>query len=116
MNTIMILDDETNLLDLYQQELAKEYNIIPVCSSRDALQKMKSEKVNLVVLDLNVNNENGLDVIDQMLGYDRNVKIVINSEDLSHKWDFATWSADAYLQKSPDLKELRSTISKLLSS
>lgn len=115
MKTILVVDDEINLRKLYQQELEEEeYRVIPASNGQEAIQKFKTEDVNLVVLDIKLEQENGLDILRKMMSFNRDAKVIINTAYSTYKSDFATWSADAYLVKSSDLDELKTTISKLL--
>jgi DNA-binding response OmpR family regulator len=116
MKTILIVEDEANLRKLYQQELAEEkYKVITASNSKEAMKELESKTVNLVVLDLKLENENGLDLMREMLDHHRDIKVVINTAYSVYKTDFTTWSADAYLIKTSNLAELKSKIAELLS-
>lgn len=116
MKTILVVEDEVNLRKLYQRELEEEkYRVISVGNGRDAMQKMKAEEVNLVVMDIKLEEENGLELMRKIMDYNRKVKVVLNSAYSTYKLDFTSWSADAYIIKSSNLDELKTTISKLLS-
>jgi len=49
-----------------------------------------------------------------MLNEKRDVKVVINTAYPSYKFDFNTWGADAFLVKSSDMTELKSTVREIL--
>ena len=60
---ILIVEDEEDILELVSFNLAKEgYQIIGVLSGEDAVRKMKSESIGLVVLDLMLPGIDGLEV------------------------------------------------------
>ena len=115
MKTILIIEDEGNLRKLYKQELEEEYRVITVGNCAEAMRELKSEDVNLVVLDIKLQNENGLDLMREMMNNNRDLKVIINTAYSVYKSDFTTWSADSYLIKSSNLAELKEKISQLLS-
>lgn len=115
MQTILLLEDEPHLRDLYQQELEEEnYRVLAARGSGEALRAIRQERVNLVIVDIKLENENGLDVIGQLLAHDKHIKVLINSAYPSYKSDFNSWSADAFLVKSSNLDELKSKVGELL--
>lgn len=60
---ILIVEDEEDILELVRYNLAKEgYQIDGVMSGEDALQKVKKETYDLIVLDLMLPGVDGLDV------------------------------------------------------
>jgi two-component system phosphate regulon response regulator PhoB len=60
---ILIVEDEEDILELVRYNLAKEgYQVDGVMSGEDALQRVKGEEYNLLVLDLMLPGVDGLDV------------------------------------------------------
>jgi len=115
MKTVLIVDDETNLRILYKKELKEEgYNVIAAESGEEALEKLKTKKVDLVVLDIKMQGMDGIQTLREILTKDRNVKVILNSAYSTYKSDFSTWSADAYIIKSSNLDELKIKIKELL--
>lgn len=115
MKKILVVEDETNLQILYQQELSEAgYDVITTGSGETALSILENQKIDLVVLDIRLSGINGLEALDEMLLRNKNLKVVINTAFANYKDDFSSWLADAYVIKSADLSELKSTVSKLL--
>ncbi len=115
MKKILIVEDEDNLRKLYQQELSEnQYDVVAVPDGQQALETLRKKEINLVVLDIKLDTENGLDLLREMMNENRNLKVVINTAYPAYKFDFSTWCADAYLIKSSDFSELKNTISNLL--
>ena len=115
MKNVMVVEDEDSLRRLYKQELIGDgYNVIAVDSGEDALKKIDSDKIDLVVLDIRLGGMSGLETLEGLLTKQRNLKVVINTAYANYKDDFSSWLADAYLIKSSDLSELKSTISRLM--
>ena len=114
-NKILIVEDEKNLQQLYKTELERlGYAVIVVSDGQDALKTLKSEPVDLVLLDLALPDGIGLTHLQHLVDIKRDVKIVINTAYPSYKLDFHSWAADAFLTKSSDLTELKNTINCLL--
>ena len=115
MKTILIVDDEKNLRLLYKKELGEEgYRILTAENGEKALEIVKKEHIDLVVLDIKMEGIDGIQTLREILSENRNIKIILNSAYSSYKSDFSTWSADAYIIKSSDLKELKDKIQELL--
>ena len=115
MKNVLVVEDEDSLRLLYKQELTKEgFNIITVDSGEDAINKVDTSEIDLVVLDIRLSGMNGLEALEGMLTKRRNLKVIINTAYTTYKDDFSSWLADAYLIKSSDLSELKTTIHKLM--
>jgi DNA-binding NarL/FixJ family response regulator len=56
----------------------------------------------------------GLEALEGLLSKQRDLKVVINTAYANFKDDFSSWLADAYVIKSADLSELKSTIHRLI--
>lgn len=61
--TILIVDDEPMLLDLFQEALADEYDVLTAESIGKAVDLLQNQPVNMVVTDLNCGQGNGLDLL-----------------------------------------------------
>jgi DNA-binding response OmpR family regulator len=114
---ILVVEGEKNLRSLYRNELqALGYDVITAANGQGALEKLKQEPVDLIVLDLVLPDGIGFDYLEKFITIKRNVKLVIHTAYPSYKGDFHSWVADAFLTKSFDLSELKNTISSVLHS
>jgi DNA-binding response OmpR family regulator len=112
---ILIVDNEKETRHRCRQEFeAQGYEVITAQSGHDALRKLSSEPVDLVVLELVLKDGSGIDYLEKMVHAKRHLKFVINTANPTYKMDFHTWAADAYLTKSTDLSELKQTVDKIL--
>lgn len=112
---ILIVEDERNLRKLYQMELEQDgYEVITAADGQSALRRLTAEPVDLVVLDLALPDGSGLDYLQQFMEIHRRVKVVINTAYSVYQGDFHSWAADAFLVKTSDLTELKSTIDHFL--
>ena len=115
MKTVLITDDESALLELYDAEFRRAgYDVRTALTAREALDIVDREPVDCVVMDIRLPGENGLDAISEIRRKRRELPIVLNSAYSSHKSDFHSWLADAYIVKSPDIAELIDTVDRIL--
>jgi len=95
--------------------LRKEgYTVILASDGRGALQEIKREMPNIVVLDMCMPGMDGIEALGHILAENRALPVILYASDPDHKNNFRSWSADAYLLKSSDLTELKETIRTLL--
>ena len=65
--TVILIDDETQWLDLIQQVLADEsFNVITASSGESALKKMHRKKPDLIVSDVRMPVVNGFDLFEKV--------------------------------------------------
>ena len=57
----------------------------------------------------------GLAAMDEIMELKHRIPVIINSAYSIYKDNFKSWSADAYVVKSSDLSELKTTVEQLLS-
>lgn len=113
--TIMCVDDEANLLKLYEQILTDEgYQVVTACTCNEALECMRFHPIDLIVLDIKMGTENGLDILAEIKRRDPTLPIILHSAFNTYKSDFKSWLANDYLIKSSDMRELKSKIGKFL--
>ncbi len=114
MKTILVVEDEKHLRALYSQELMAEgYQVIAAKDGQEALETVKKGPVDLAILDIKLQGENGLEVLRDVMEQNRGLKVIINTAYSSYRNDFTSWSADAYIVKSSDLEELKSKVREL---
>ncbi len=115
METLLVVEDDVNQAELYRQELEEEgYKVILACDGRDALEKVQSEKVELVVLDINMPGMDGIEALGKILGRDNAMPVIIHTAYAHYKDNFMTWTAEHYIIKSSDLGELKTKIREVL--
>jgi len=108
---ILLVDDEENLLMLYKQELLDEgYQVVTAGDAREGIEKIKGEELDVVIMDIRMPAMDGLEAIGKILGLKKNIPIILNTAYSTYKEDFMSWAADAYVVKSSDLTQLKTTI------
>lgn len=112
---ILLIDDEEHILMLYQQELLEEgYEVHTAQNAREGIDKIKGEVFDLVVMDIRMPAMDGLEALGRILGLKKDIPIILNTAYPSYKDDFMSWAADAYVVKSSDLTQLKTTIREVL--
>lgn len=115
MNRILIVDDEEPVCMLYKEYLTREgYRVDTVNSGRQAMHRIGEITYDLMVLDVELANENGLDILKQIKKKYPDLPVILNSAYSVYKSDFTSWMADAYLLKSSDINPLIDKVRKYL--
>lgn len=115
MARILIVDDEPGLRLLYSAELEDEgYEVVSAENCGEAAIALESQAIDLVVLDIQIKQESGLDMLQDIVKKRSNLPVILCSAYNCYKDDFSSWLADAYIIKSSDLSELKSEIRRLL--
>lgn len=108
---ILVVDDEEPIRLLYKTELEEEgFEVLSTSKARRALELVGSEAVDLVVLDIQMPDMDGIEALQKIVGKKRNMPVIINSAYPNFKNNFIAWIADEYVVKSPDLRELKDKI------
>lgn len=111
----MVVESDRHWHRLYTEALEGDgHKVIAVGFGRDALRLLDEILVDLVLLDLKIADGNGLDYMQKMLIYHRNLKIVINTAYPVFTLDFRYWGAERILIKSSDLSELKQAVHEVL--
>ena len=112
---ILLIDDEENILMLYQQELLEDgYQVLTAQNAREGIDKIKAEPFDLVVMDIRMPAMDGLEALGRILGLKKDIPVILNTAYSNYKDDFMSWAADAYVVKSSDLTQLKTTIREVL--
>ncbi len=77
MKTILVVDDEENICRLISKIFKNDYHIIMLQSGEKALEKIKSESVDVVLLDQNMPVLSGIDTLQMIKEYDKNIPVIM---------------------------------------
>ncbi len=115
MFTILVVDDEDSIRALYRTELEDEgYRVVCAPDGATALKSLQAGEVHLVVLDIKLKGESGLQVLQEITRSHRQIPVILSTAYGSFKDDFSSWLADAYVVKSSNLQELKAEVAKVL--
>jgi DNA-binding response OmpR family regulator len=111
----LVVDDEANLCKLYEKELEDAgYRVIVANDGHTAVELVERDDIDLVVLDVRMEGQDGIETLRQLMQQKRNLPVILNTAYSTYKMDFNTWLADAYVVKSSDMTELKDKIQELL--
>ncbi len=115
MAKILVVDDEDSIRLLYSEELAEEgHEVSTAASAAEAVAKLEEQTYDLVVLDIKLKNESGLDLLQTIVKERHEMPVILCTAFSCYKDDFSTWLADGYVVKSSDLTELKEEIKRVL--
>ena len=81
---------------------------------RYAIESVKKQRPDVVVLDIKLSDMEGLEVLNEIKSFDKTIPVIINSAYSVYKSDFTSWMADDYIVKSSDISGLLEKIRELL--
>ena len=117
MTKVLIVEDEQAQRLLYETEISEMgYDVLLASDGVEAIDKVREEKPNLVVLDLMMPNMHGLDALRKVLSLDPTIPVIIHTAYTHYRENFMSWAAEEYVVKSSDLTELKNSITRVLSS
>jgi len=88
--------------------------VVAASGGREALDLFRREHPDLIVLDILMPGMDGLEVMGHILSERNEIPIILNTACPAYRDDFLSWSADAYVIKFADRKELKTEIRRLL--
>ena len=112
---ILIVDDEEMIRLLYRKELSQGgYEVDTASSGAEAIKKVSQGNFGVVVLDIELPDMSGLEVLQKLRKIAPETPIILNSAYTTYKLDFQSWLADDYIVKSSDLQALKHKIKQLV--
>lgn len=79
-HTILLVDDDTHILDLYCEILADQgYDITKATSGERAVTELESRHFDLVITDLNMGKVGGIDVLKRAKVIDPQTMVIITT-------------------------------------
>lgn len=119
MKKILLVDDDSAMLDLYKTILEEEFTVLTASNGHEALSLAKSDKPDLALLDVMMPEMNGIQVLEQLKADPETAGIpavmLTNLTDAETKKSAMDKGAEKYLIKSdydPDelLKQIADVI------
>ncbi len=119
MPKLLIVDDETDVLEFAQNFfLRRKIDTAVAAGGKEALEIIKKDKPSLVLLDIRMEDMNGLDVLSQIKKIDSNIKVIMVSgvEESDAMAKAKNLGALSFIHKPLVLDELESIVLKELSA
>ena len=115
MAKILVVDDEESIRVLYSEVLTDEgYEVVTSGSCGEALQLIASVEPSGVVLDIRMDDCDGLDLLQEIRLSYPDLPIILNTAYDSFREDVKSIAADDYVVKSYDLSELKASLASIL--
>jgi DNA-binding response OmpR family regulator len=115
---LLIVDDEETLRILVRSELEERgYEVDEAESGEKALEKLRSSKYNLVILDIRMPGMDGMEVLKKIREENLAPKVIMLTgvEELKIARDSLNLGANDFLTKPYDIRTLLSCIERVLS-
>lgn len=111
---ILVVDDEPALGRLCKEELEDEgYEVDTARTGIGAMESFRRENFDLVVLDIKLPDMDGLELLARMKEIREDIPVIMHTA-FDYMYDLARESADAYVVKSGDFRELRAAVTRIL--
>jgi DNA-binding NtrC family response regulator len=115
MAHLLVVDDEGDIRHLYAAELEDDGHTVVACgNSKDAMEQMSHQAFDLIILDIQLDRESGLELLQQIARERENTPVILCTAFSCYKDDFSSWLADAYVIKSSNLDELKTEVKRIL--
>ena len=115
IKTILVVDDEESVRFLYREELEEEgYRVITAEDGEEALRKVKTDRPDLITLDIRMPGMDGIEVLHHIREMDKEIPVIMSTAYGEYRHDFNIWASDAYVIKTANLDELKKNIRRLL--
>lgn len=116
--TILHLDDEAEIRELLAQYLTgRGYRIISVASTTEALKAVRQEAPDLIITDLQLENADGLAVIDEFKAVVPKTPVILLTGVLIDPYvavETVGKNVAAYIEKTASLKKLLEEVKRLI--
>lgn len=109
---LMVIDDEALILKTIQFAFEDHYEVCTYKSGTAALKALKEEKPDLVLLDLRIKNENGIEVLQKIKQMMPTVEVIMMTAFGTIETTIAAMKAGAYhyIQKPLQIEEMRNLV------
>jgi len=114
---ILVLDDETSILEILGQHLSEEaYEVDLFTSPVKALERLEHEKYDLLITDLKMPGIHGIEVVQRSRALDRDLAVIVVTAllDVTNAIEAMRAGADDYLLKPFNLTEISLAVEKAL--
>jgi len=111
MPKIFVVDDDEIIRLLYSEELGEAgYEVITAEGGYEILEKIEEEKPDLIILDIKMDDCNGLDILQDVRNCFYDLPVILSTAYYNYKEDIKSIAADFCVAKSFDLTELKEKV------
>ncbi len=109
MKSILVVDDEEHIRLLFQDELTDEgYHVRTAASAREGWEKLKERMPDLVILDIRMPEQSGLEMLEELRQRYPHLPIIMCTALKALQDDYTIWESQvaAFVSKPVDLDDL----------
>ena len=111
MSQVLIVDDDANQRELLTWEFSDEgYDVDTATDGREALMKVRTDRPDVVILDLSMHGLNGIDTLSQILNLQKRPAVVIHTAHEKCRSNYVAKTANDFVVKSSDLAPLKASV------
>ncbi len=119
MAAILLVDDHEMFREMLAERINKAMNfskIYKASNAKQVLSGLKKTKVDIVVLDISLGGDNGLELLPQIKEIDSNIKVIMLSmhEHKVYITNARHGGADGYILKDSSFKFLKAAIERVM--
>src|SRR5208283_3658877 len=108
---ILLVDDEKHIRIIFKEKLEEEGYLIDLAPDGfEALEKLKEQRFDLVVLDVKMPGMDGIETLNAIKKIDKGQPVILCSAYGEFTQDVLSRAPDAYATKSADARELKQSI------
>lgn len=112
---ILLVEDNELQRQLYREELEQAgYEVEIALDGDNALAKVEARPPDLIVLDIELPNRDGIETMRKLLEDYPDLPIILNSAYAHYKSNFISWGAQAYLIKTSDTSQLIEEVNRVM--
>jgi len=114
--SILVVDDERDMIKTFRTMLSGEYSVISALSGQQAIETVRGENIDLVLLDIRMPGMNGIETLKKIreIEKDLDVIMVTASKEIKSAVECIKLGAFDYVTKPFEIDELRCLIRKAL--
>lgn len=116
MARVLLVDDEPSIRLFYSGVLTDQgYDVLEAISGHEAMRLINHEPFDLIVLDIKLRAENGLNLLQHIVHDHPGLPVILLTAYLSFQDDYTSWLADSYVLKSSDPSEFLNEVNRIMS-
>jgi two-component system KDP operon response regulator KdpE len=113
MKKILVVDDETEIVTILQRFLQlKQYDVTTATNGTQALEKVREERPDVVLLDINMPGKTGLEVLKEIHAFDSSIGVIMvtaQTDEESGRFALSHGAFD-YITKPFDFEDLEKVL------
>lgn len=117
MATILVVEDNKDLLAIMEQVLLPDHDVITATSGEHAVELARASRPALAILDVNLPDMDGIETgvrIKKILGVDVSILMLSAMAELAEERAMASGCCDMYMAKPATLDDIRNAVEHLL--